>query len=384
MTNGRWRGKTLDALTSEMAVLGGAVLGGGGGGKLETGLRLGQLAVELGEATLVELDSLPPQANLVALATFSASAVEEPSYRPRYYNLAIELLAANTGVEIAGLVNCGSGAVNTLVGWAQAALLGTPLVDVVFDQSAHPSAVMGLIERGIEDGGPLPVAIVSDDQRSGQRLEIFSRGASQLLVRMLQQDVAGSGRNFALTIGPFSPRWIREQGSLHLVSRAVDIGRAMIRAADDGGQATADAVARALGGQVIAFGAITGIMWQGAGSRAYGVIHLRDQENRPLELVFWHRYIALDVAGRRVATFPDLIVTLGAKGTPLSGEEVCKGQEVYVVVTPGRRFVPKKAAQRRAVYREIEDITGRPMLPFLVPDRSPASNANETKGGEAY
>jgi len=378
MTRKRWQGKTiLDALTSEMAVLGGAVLGGGGGGKLEAGLRLGQLAVELGDATLIDLDSLPPQANLVAIATFSTSAMERTLYRLLYYTRAIELLRANTGTKIAGLVNCGSGAVDTLLGWGQATLLGIPLVDVAFDQSIHPSAVMGLIKLGRDDGVPLPLTIVSDDRRSDQRLEIFLQGAPQLLIHTLQQDATRSGGSLALAIGPFPQRWIRERGSPYSVSRAIEVGKVMMQVADDGGRATADAVSHALGGQLVAFGAITDMVWRSTGSRAYGIIHIRDTENRPLELAFWHRYVALDVAGQRVATFPDLIVTLGAKGTPLSGTEVSKGQDVYLVVVPGKRFAPETTARQRAVYREIEGIIGKRMLPFLVPDELCATESHE-------
>jgi DUF917 family protein len=147
--------ETLDKSTSEMAVLGGTVLGGGGGGRLEAGLRLGQLVADLGDVRLIDLGGLPTDANLVAIATFRASVGDEPQYRIIHHKRAIQLLAANIEASIAGLVNCGSGAVDTMVGWAQAALLGIPLVDIALGQGVHPSAGRGLFELWPGDGLPL-------------------------------------------------------------------------------------------------------------------------------------------------------------------------------------------------------------------------------------
>lgn len=77
-----------------------------------------------------------------------------------------------------------------------------------------------------------------------------------------------------------------------------------------------------------------------------------------MQLTFWYRYVTLDIAGQRAATFPDLIVTLGTKGTPLAGEEVCKGQDVYVLVIPDKRVAA--AADRARLFRHMESIIRKP------------------------
>jgi hypothetical protein len=105
--------ETLDMSIFDMAVLGGTALGGGGE-RLEAGLRLGRLAIELGDASLIDVESLPAHADLVAIATFSTSAGDETPYRLAHHKRAIQLLAANIETSIAGMVNCGSGAVDTM------------------------------------------------------------------------------------------------------------------------------------------------------------------------------------------------------------------------------------------------------------------------------
>ena len=76
---------------------------------------------------------------------------------------------------------------------------------------------------------------------------------------------------------------------------------------------------------------MTEINWQGQGQDAYGVIELRDVDNRQLALTYSQRYLELLENGIQTAAFPDLIITLGTLGTPLTGEEVFIGQDLYLL-----------------------------------------------------
>jgi hypothetical protein len=354
-------------------VLGGAVLGGGGGGTLEAGLRLGQLAVGLGDATLVELDDLPPDADMVAVATLSAATLGEHVYRPLHHRRAVELLAANTGAQFAGLVNCGGGALDTMVGWAQSALLGIPLVDAVVDPGFHPLAITALADLWSEAGLSVSLSVIGYRRQGDQCLELYARGAHGPLIQMFQQDASGSWGDFALACGPFSQRWLREHGHLNLLSHALKVGEAMTEIEDETGYLIAEAIGCTLGGQLITSGSVTDIVWHGRGANEYGIIVTRDRHNRDSELVFFGRYLALDVAGSRVATFPDLIVVLGIKGTPLGGRELSRGQDVYILMVPNRQHTPQMTARLEAVHRELENITRRSMCLPQEADPLPAS-----------
>lgn len=355
----------LDGEICEMAVLGGAVVGGGGGGTLEAGLRLGQSAVESGDAVLIEASAVPPTPEqLVAVATYCKSDLEAIQLRPRFHEGAVDLLMANTEATIGGVVNCGSGAVDTMVGWEQAALFGMPLVDLVFDCSIHPLAVLGLLARCPQDGEPIGMAIVGGKREGRVTEEVFSRGRPPALIRGLHEAFSHGVGSLALAIGPLSMEWSYQHGSPALVSRAISIGRAMMESAQDEGQAAADAASRKLGGQLVALGTVTDVVSHGAGDKAFSVIHLRDQQNQPLKLVHWHRYVSLDAIDQRIATFPDLIVTLGARGTPLSGAEVDRGLDLQIVVVPREEEpTPDITGWRRATYRELERVVAEPMPP---------------------
>ena len=192
--------------------------------------------------------------------------------------------------------------------------------------------------------------MVGSQAGDGQRLEMFARGTPRQLARLLQQGACGERGEFAAALGPLPRRWACQRSSPRRVSQAIELGQAMMAASSGG--ATASAVGRALAGQVFARASVTDIRQCEDSGGASAVIRLRDEHNRPLELLFWHRYVALNAAGQQVAAFPDLIVAIGARGTPLGGAEMSKGQEVYIVVLP---------QQPRAISRELEEVISRSM-----------------------
>jgi hypothetical protein len=49
-------------------------------------------------------------------------------------------------------------------------------------------------------------------------------------------------------------------------------------------------------------------------------------------LTYKQRYLKLMENGVQTAAFPDLMITLGIMGTPLTGEEVFIGQDLYLLV----------------------------------------------------
>ena len=321
----------LDALAVEKAVLGGAVLGGGGGGQLEAGLRLGQQAAERGDSALIDIDSLPTHANLVIITTFHTSAIDTYNILPDDGHRALELLQDNCEEEITGLVNGGNGAVDTLIGWDLASSSHIPLVDVGVMPHFHPESICNLLECWSTQTDILTLTVVGKQRDGNEQIETTYQGTAQELRKFLNQITTQFNGSFAVVIGPVPKIWLASHGKSAFVSSALAVGRAMVELEERGGQPIAAAVSRILNGQLIAFGSVTGIKWHRQGPEAYGLLHLRDEDNRLFTLKLQHRYSNLTVDGKQVAAFPDLIVTLGTKGTPLAGEEVSKGQEIYII-----------------------------------------------------
>jgi DUF917 family protein len=234
---------------------------------------------------------------------------------------------------------------------------------------------MGLADLRSEAGTRISLSVVGYDRQGDERLELYACGVPRALLHMLQRDAGESWGALVLACGPFCRQWLLEHGRLNLLSHAIGIGEAIVEIEDSTGSLVASAIGRKVGGQLIASGSITDIVWQGRGARGYGNIHIKDRQNRDVELLFLDRYVALDLAGRRVATFPDLLVTLGIKGTPLSGRELSRGQEVHILMVPHRQRTSQMTARLEEVYRALESITGKSMCacpaaaPLSVGDR---------------
>jgi DUF917 family protein len=355
-------GRKLDARAAESAVLGSAILGGGSSARTETGIRLGQMATELGDASLVAVDDLPPEARIVAVATLNTRGAKRAPYRLSYHHRAIDLLALNTGTEFAGLTNFGSGALDMMISWGQAALLGIPLVDAGFDGQGHPNAVQGFIDLLGARWPTIPVSAVGRDPQDAERSEMFLQGSPRQVMHIVRCLMA-SGVSYAVCVGPLPQWWMQQQAMRHQISRAMEVGEVLLRARGDGGRMVASAVSRALGGEVTARGAVTGVTWKTGDGVARGTLLLRDEEGHLFELTHRHRYVALDLAGRRIAAFPDLIVTLGAKGTPLHARELTEGQDVYIVVSHAGRSRPLADMPRQAYDKESARVRGEAAVP---------------------
>lgn len=325
----------------EMAVLGGAILGGGSGGKLETGLSWAQMALDLGGAALIPLDRVVHEDAFIVIGAHIRSA-RHTRYPPlRLFHRAIDLIRHNTEGEFGGIVNCGSGALLTQVGWLESALTGVPLVDVVLGQGYHPSPVRGILSLCAEAGCALSIAYAGMVQ-DGSYLEAYLSGPAALLVREFDQEEGLFPDAFALAVGPVHLDWLKRHGIPGLVQRAMHVGERVIQATPAGGRAVAEAVSQVLGGMVAGFGTITAIQSVDEGRGGY-VIHLWDDQNVPLVITYRHAYVELARAGETLARFPDLIVTLGTGGIPLSIEELTEGQDVYIVVVPAASIYGSQA-----------------------------------------
>jgi len=88
------------------------------------------------------------------------------------------------------------------------------------------------------------------------------------------------------------------------------------------------------------------------------------------ELVFWNEYMTLERSGARLATFPDLIVTMdAATGLPVSTAEVRVGQRLAVVVVRKNALKLGAGVKDKNLYHAIEQATGKPVIEFACAER---------------
>ncbi len=136
----------LDERIVEYAVYGGAVLGGGGGGWIEEGLRIGKLALEVGQPKLVSVESFADDDLFVTVAVVGAPAAPNKYVKPVHYVKALEMVSSMTGKGVRALHTNENGGETTINGWFQSALSGIPVVDFACNGTGTSDRHNGLHE----------------------------------------------------------------------------------------------------------------------------------------------------------------------------------------------------------------------------------------------
>ncbi len=350
---------------ARMAAFGGAVLGGGGGGDIENGLQLAQLALEMGQPRVLPADSLANDVLVVTVSAVGAPAASEQFIKPIDYVDALNLLQEHMDKPVGGLITNENGGMATVNGWLQSALSGLPVVDCPCNGRAHPTGLMGAM--GLDE---LPnyvsrQAAVGGNPHAGRRVRLYVEGDLRRAARLVRQAAVEAGGLVGVARNPVTMAYAREHGAPGALARAVEVGQALLAAPDP--EAAAQAVAETLGGRIVARARVARVDLVTRGGFDVGTVYLEDD----LQLTFWNEYMTLDRRGERLGTFPDLIATLAAdESRPLSSAEVKEGQEIFVLHVPRSRLRLGSGMRRPNLLRAAEEAVGRPLVSFVFPEEN--------------
>jgi DUF917 family protein len=355
----------LTAEHVEAAVLGGAVLGGGGGGWIPDGLERGRLAVALGTPELVSADELPDDAVIV-----TASAVGAPSTRDRYvrpvdFIRAVQVLAERTGIRLGGIIANENGAGATINGWLQAAVLGVPVVDAPCNGRAHPTGLMGAMGLHRVPGYTAHQVAVGGDPSAGRRVEVYAAGALARAAAVIRAASVEAGGMVAVARDPVPLSYVRGHAAPGAVRQAIAVGEAVIAARGRGGEAAAQAAAEYLGGRIVDVGTVGSSALDVAGGYDVGSAAVAGSRGR-YEITFWNEYMTLEADGERIATFPDLIATLSAEdGMPVASAEIAPGMRVALLVVPRARLILGAGMRDPDLFEDVERAVGREVIRYV-------------------
>jgi len=339
----------------EALAIGGAILGGGGGGWYETGMKAGTLALEIGEVKLLDPASAP-QDMLVAVSAALGAPTQRGNTKPRHFIRSAELLW-EAGVDFSGLIAAENGGHNSFGGWIQAAALGLPVVDAPADGRAHPTAMMG--GMGLHR---LP-DYVSVKAVACEEVEAVARGTLQRtsnVARMVAQD---NKCLVAMTRDPVTVAFATEHGAPGAISKAIGLGNDFISAPDEP-EAKVKAALKNLGGEVICRGRITEKTLEARGGFDVGTI-IVEGDGETFETTYVNEYMTLERAGERQATFPDLICTFDGDGRPVTSAAIEEGDDVFLTLTAKERIPIGDGNRYPEIYEPIEAALEKPMVQYL-------------------
>jgi uncharacterized protein len=348
-------GRILKEKDIEAAVRGGSVYAAGGGGWADHGRMLGAEAMSAGQPELVAVEELAPDAWVATAAAIGAPASTTPwEMRGVDYVKAAQLLEKELGAPLAGLIVGQNGRSSTLNGWLPSAVMGCKVVDAVGDMRAHPTGDMGSI--GLAGSSePMIQTAVGGNRAENRYLELVVKGATARVSPVLRTAADMAGGFIASCRNPVRASYVAKNAALGGISLALALGEAILAAELKGGTAVVDAICKATAGQVLGGGKVSrkSVVYT---NQAFDVGTLTIGEGaKALVLHVMNEYMAIDDSdGRRVATFPDVIATLGSDGEPMSVGQLREGMEILVFHVPKSALPLAAGVKDPGVYPVVE------------------------------
>ena len=353
--------RMLTADDVEAGLVGGLLLSAGGSGRnaVAKNRGLGRMALDYGGVRLVGLDEVDPDATIITATAVGAPGFANWAIKPRDAVNAARRLIEKLDRPPVGVI-CGH--VPGFNAWLVASALGLDYIDAASNGRGHPTVKMG--GMGLASRLDLSITQVACSGSRAEKSE-FAIAVEGDIVRtsnaMRQAAVINGGLIYAAR-GPLAAGFIKENGAAGAISFQLDLGRAML-AAD--GADRVGATVEFLGGQLLVDGEVTQNTVQYGGGFDLGQMVVRGRDGEAV-LGVYNEFMTADFAGKRVATFPDMIGALD----PITGEcvsisESKPGSRVAVIIAHRSKFPVGKGALDPAVFPEVEEAMGVDLRSYL-------------------
>ena len=345
----------------EAGLVGGLFLSAGGSGRnaIAKNRGLGQMALDYGGVRLVGLDELEADATIITATAVGAPGFANWAIRPRDAINAARRLIDRLDKPPAGVI-CGH--VPGFNAWLVAAALGLDYVDAASNGRGHPTVKMG----GMGLASRLDIAITqvgcSGSKAEKDELAVVAEGDIVRTSNLMRQAAVVNGGLIYAARGPLSAGFIKENGAPGAISFQLSLGRAMLAARGaDRIRATVDF----LGGKLLVDGEVTENTVTYDAGFDLGQMRVRGNGGEAV-LGVYNEFMTADFAGKRVATFPDMIGTLDPQTAEVvSISESKPGNRVAVIVAHRSNFPVGKGALDPAVFPEVEKAMGVDMRSYL-------------------
>jgi DUF917 family protein len=231
------------------------------------------------------------------------------------------------------------------------------VIDCNANGRGHPTVAMG----GMGLASRLDITVVQaavggvEDHKG--HVEIVAKGPIGVVSDILHHASAATGGTLLASRGPFPVDFLREFGAVGAVSACIRLGEAMLAAEGEGGEAMISAIKDTLGGRELGRGPLKAANVGVQENWDVGTLEI--DSGSQLVVHVCNEYMAADLDGERVATYPDLIVTLAeSDGMPTPAAHREPGERIVVLAVP-RDKIPLGAGVREAsVYRDPERLLG--------------------------
>lgn len=356
-----YKGFKLTEEVLEHALVGGTILGGGGGGSLQKGRKYGKIATSYGDLRLVDIDDIKDDEYLLTASLVGAPNAANQFLYPSDFSKTIEILQNNCDLKIGGIITNENGGEATINGWLQASILNIPLVDAPCNGRAHPTGVMGSMNlHKVEDYKSIQ-AVVGGNPDTGNRIQAYFEGTIEHTSRLVRLSSIEAGGLVAVARNPVSASYAKENCAIGGIKHAIELGQVFNEGMKESVENAVDKTCKFLNGKVLAKGIVDDfeIKYEGGFDVGHALVD-------GCSLTFWNEYATAEKNGERLASFPDLIMTIDAiTGEPVTTAMMEKGKEVYVIATSKENLKLSKTMRDKELLKSIEDVIKKDIVSYL-------------------
>ncbi len=345
----------------EYAVLGGAILGGGGGGSAEMGKKYASIAVDYSALQLNSIEDMNDDDILITVSMVGAPGAKNQYLTAKDMVRTIEIFKDNFDGNIAGIITNEQGGKATVNGWLQSSILGMPLVDAPCNGRAHPTGAMGSIGLHKLDDYITVQTYAGGNPSTGSYVEGFVRGTIEHTAKLVRMASIEAGGVVAVARNPITVKYAKEHCAIGGVTHSIEVGRVYKKGLEKSVESGVNALCDYLNGAIVAKGEVSDYSLETTGGFDVGTVTVDG-----CEMTFWNEYATAEKDGKRIFTFPDLLMTLDAKtGEPLTTAMIEKGRDVYVIGTTKENLKLSSAMFDEDLLKVMQDVVGKEMVSYL-------------------
>lgn len=331
-------------------VIGGCILGGGGGGSMLSGQKFGDLALDINEIILLDIEELNDDDLTVCASMVGAPSSKESYVDKEDYIFTIDKFSEYIDQDIKAIFTNENGGGSSFNGFMQAALTGIPLVDAIGNGRAHPTGIMGSLNL--------------HKKKDYNSIQVYS-GGNSIINKNLRGVVEGDIKNSAKTIrnaavlaggmvavmrNQVEASYLRKNGAVNGLSHAIELGK-VYNLAKEKDICPIKEVVKFLKGEIVACGEVQNYKLNMDGGFDVGKFNVNS-----FELTFWNEYMTL-AKDEELYRFPDLIMTFDKKTKlPITSAELKEGMEIVVIATSKENLILSSTMYEKDLLEEVGEI----------------------------
>ena len=328
-------------------ITGGCILGGGGGGSIAEGLKVMKDILKYPTINLSSIDKYDDDDLIVC-----ASLVGAPAAKDKYISNddcidVVKYFVDNYNIK--GVITNENGGLTSINGLLACAFLGLDFIDYPCNGRAHPTGMMGALMLHT-DNSYNSIQVASGGKGSNKQF-LVSKGSIFESSTTIRNTAVKAGGLVSVARNPITVSYLKKHGARNALSWAIELGNIFNDAIKDSSQKAVEKTVEYLSGEIICVDKVNTKHMICTNGFDYGKITIGGYD-----ISFWNEYMNIDKNEKRIATFPDLVMTFDYySGLPITSAEIEEGQLVYLIKVPKNVLILSSTMKDTNILKSIED-----------------------------